>query len=126
MSHTGSEFSERRKLSSLHKSFLSSIDEETKQVFDFVKGPGYVEELGNGHSVMVMIPELIDLDDNLEAPIPEKFADLAKELAAEGYSDLEVRRIVRAVGGSGFNVNLFPNLACSMAFCTHSSRMLRP
>ena len=83
---------------------------------------GFVEDLGNGHSVMVMIPELIDLDDNLEAPIPEKFADLAKELAAEGYSDLEVRRIVRAVGGSGFNINLFPNLACSMAFF----RVLQP
>jgi hypothetical protein len=27
-----------------------------------------------------------------------------------------VRRIVRAVGGSGFNLNLFPNIACSMAF----------
>ena len=33
-----------------------------------------------------------------------------------------MRRIVRAVTGSGFNVNLFPNLACSMAFF----RVLRP
>jgi hypothetical protein len=33
-----------------------------------------------------------------------------------------VRRIVRAVGGSGFNLNLFPNVACSMAFF----RVLRP
>jgi hypothetical protein len=29
---------------------------------------GWVEDLGNGHSVMVMIPDLIDLDDNLDAP----------------------------------------------------------
>ena len=41
---------------------------------------GYVEDLGNGHSVMVMIPELIDLDKNLDEPIPERFAELAEEL----------------------------------------------
>jgi hypothetical protein len=29
---------------------------------------------------------------------------------------------VRAVGGTGFNINLFPNVACSMAFF----RVLRP
>ena len=29
---------------------------------------------------------------------------------------------MRAIGGSGFNLNLFPNLACSMAFF----RVLRP
>ena len=33
-----------------------------------------------------------------------------------------MRRIVRAVGGTGFNLNLFPNLACSMAFF----RVLQP
>ena len=33
-----------------------------------------------------------------------------------------MRRIVRAVGGSGFNLNIFPNIACSMAFF----RVLRP
>jgi hypothetical protein len=33
-----------------------------------------------------------------------------------------VRKIVRAVGGTGFNLNLFPNVACSMAFF----RVLRP
>jgi phenylpropionate dioxygenase-like ring-hydroxylating dioxygenase large terminal subunit len=106
----------------VHKSFLSSIDEETKQVFDFVKGPGYVEDLGHGHSVMVMIPSLVDLDANLDAPIPERFADLAAELRAEGHDDLTVRRLVRAVGGTGFNLNLFPNIACSMAFF----RVLQP
>ncbi|WP_298626364.1 aromatic ring-hydroxylating dioxygenase subunit alpha [uncultured Zoogloea sp.] len=106
----------------VHKSFLSSVDQQTVEMLDFVGGPGYVEELGNGHSVMVMIPQLIDLEANLDAPIPERFAELAQALRDEGYEDLEVRRIVRAVGGSGFNLNIFPNIACSMAFF----RVLQP
>lgn len=106
----------------VHKTFLDSLDAETEDVFDVLGQGGWVEDLGNGHSVMVMIPDLIDLDENLEAPIPERFAELAQELADEGYADDEVRRIVRAVGGSGFNLNLFPNVACSMAFF----RVLRP
>ena len=105
----------------VHKSFLTATDEETQSSLDIMNNGGFVEDLGNGHSVMVMIPELIDLEDNLEAPIPEKFRDLAAELAKD-YSDIEVRRIVRAVGGSGFNLNLFPNVACSMAFF----RVLQP
>ncbi|MBU2880145.1 MULTISPECIES: aromatic ring-hydroxylating oxygenase subunit alpha [Alteromonadaceae] len=100
----------------VHKSFIASVDEEAAEVFDFLDGEGYVEDLGNGHSVMVMIPELVDLEENLDEPIPERYADLAKSLADEGHSDEEVRRLVRAVGGSGFNLNLFPNIACSMAF----------
>jgi phenylpropionate dioxygenase-like ring-hydroxylating dioxygenase large terminal subunit len=100
----------------VHKSFISSVDEEAKEVFDFLDGEGFVEDLGNGHSVMVMIPELVDLEANLDEPIPERYADLAKELSDEGHSDKEVRRLVRAVGGGGFNLNLFPNIACSMAF----------
>ena len=105
----------------VHKSFLSSLDGDTSELFSFMDAGGYVEDLGNGHSVMVMIPELIDLDKNLDEPVPERFAELAEELREE-YSEEEVRRIVRAVTGSGFNVNLFPNLACSMAFF----RVLRP
>ena len=100
----------------VHKSFLSSMDETSAEIFDFLDGDGFVEDLGNGHSVMVMIPELVDLEENLDDPIPERFEDLAKELAAEGHSDEEVRRLVRAVGGSGFNLNLFPNISFSMAF----------
>ncbi|GBR44441.1 hypothetical protein GRO01_02000 [Gluconobacter roseus NBRC 3990] len=105
----------------VHKSFLDSVDAETQNTFDFVEGAGFVEDLGHGHSVMVMIPELVDLDEGLDAPIPERFAELAAELAKD-YPDEQVRKIVRAVGGSGFNLNLFPNLACSMAFF----RVLRP
>jgi len=106
----------------VHKTFLDSLDAETENVFDVLGQGGWVEDLGNGHSVMVMIPDLIDLEDNLEAPIPERFADLAEELRVEGHDDATVRRVVRAVGGTGFNLNLFPNVACSMAFF----RVLRP
>lgn len=106
----------------VHKSFLSSVDKQTEEMLDFVDGSGYVEDLGNGHSVMVMIPALVDLEANLDAPIPERFAELADALRAEGHPEDKVRRIVRAVGGSGFNLNLFPNIACSMAFF----RVLQP
>ncbi len=105
----------------VHKSFLQSLDEEAEKTFTFMDGAGFVEDLGNGHSVMVMIPELVDLEANLDAPIPERFQQLAEELRNEHGED-QVRRIVRAVGGSGFNLNLFPNVACSMAFF----RVLRP
>ncbi|MBT9386495.1 Rieske 2Fe-2S domain-containing protein [Pseudooceanicola sp. CBS1P-1] len=107
----------------VHKSFLQSLDGETNQTFSFMDDDdGYVEDLGNGHSVMVMMPELIDLDENLDAPIPERFAKLAESLAAQGYEDAKVRKIVRAVGGCGFNLNMFPNIACSLSFF----RVLRP
>ncbi len=106
----------------VHKTFLSSLDEDTENLMDVLGQGGWVEDLGNGHSVMVMIPDLIDLEENLDAPIPDRFAALAEELTAEGHDDDQVRRIVRAVGGSGFNLNLFPNVACSMAFF----RVLRP
>lgn len=106
----------------VHRSFLSSLDDETETLFDVLGQGGWVEDLGNGHSVLVMIPDLVDLEANLDAPIPERFAELAAQLAAEGHDDRVVRRVVRAVGGSGFNLNLFPNVACSMAFF----RVLRP
>jgi phenylpropionate dioxygenase-like ring-hydroxylating dioxygenase large terminal subunit len=106
----------------VHKTFLDSLDSETSNVFDVLGQGGWVEDLGNGHSVMVMIPDLVDLEENLEADIPERFAELAVELHADGHDEPTVRRVVRAVGGSGFNLNLFPNIACSMAFF----RALRP
>ena len=107
----------------VHKSFMQSLDGETEEMFEFLEtGKGYVEDLGNGHSVMVMIPELVDLDDNLDAPIPERFTELAQELRDEGYPEDQVKKIVRAVGGAGFNLNLFPNVSFSLAFF----RVLRP
>lgn len=105
----------------VHKSFLTSLDGATEEMFRFMDAGGYVEDLGNGHSVMVMIPELVDLEDNLEAEIPDRFADIAEELR-KTHDEQAVRRIVRAIGGTGFNLNLFPNAACSMAFF----RILRP
>jgi phenylpropionate dioxygenase-like ring-hydroxylating dioxygenase large terminal subunit len=106
----------------VHKSFLSSLDTETENLMDVLGQAGWVEDLGNGHSVMVMIPDLVDLEAGLDAPVPERFADLAAQLAQAGHPPDQVRRIVRAVGGGGFNLNLFPNAACSMAFF----RILRP
>jgi phenylpropionate dioxygenase-like ring-hydroxylating dioxygenase large terminal subunit len=106
----------------VHKSFLTSVDKQTLDVFSFMEGDGFVEDLGNGHSVMVMIPDLVDLEADLDKPIPERFADLAKALLEEGIDDLQMRKIVRAVGGTGFNLNIFPNIACSMAFF----RVLQP
>lgn len=101
----------------VHKSFLQTLDGATEEMFEFLAtGKGYVEDLGNGHSVMVMIPELIDLDDNLDAPVPDRFAALAQELRDEGYPEDQVKKIVRAVGGAGFNLNLFPNVSFSLAF----------
>lgn len=101
----------------VHKSFMQSLDGETEEIFNFLEtGKGYVEDLGNGHSVMVMIPELVDLDQNLDDPIPERFLELAQELREGGYPEDQVRKIVRAVGGAGFNLNLFPNVSFSLAF----------
>jgi phenylpropionate dioxygenase-like ring-hydroxylating dioxygenase large terminal subunit len=106
----------------VHKTFLDSLDEETENVFDVLGQGGWVEDLGNGHSVMVMIPALVDLEHDLDAPIPERFAELAQALRDEGHDEATVRKVVRAVGGTGFNLNMFPNIACSMAFF----RELRP
>ncbi|WP_349295106.1 aromatic ring-hydroxylating dioxygenase subunit alpha (plasmid) [Thioclava sp. 'Guangxiensis'] len=106
----------------VHKSFLQSLDGEANETFSFMDDDdGYVEDLGNGHSVMVMMPELVDLDQDPDAPIPERFKELAETLRAD-YDEAQVKRIVRAVGGCGFNLNLFPNVACSLSFF----RVLRP
>jgi phenylpropionate dioxygenase-like ring-hydroxylating dioxygenase large terminal subunit len=105
----------------VHRSFITSLDDATRDQFDVLRQGGWVEDLGNGHSVMVMMPHLVDLEAALDEPVPERFQPLARELARD-HAPEEVRRIVRAVGGSGFNINLFPNIACSMSFL----RVLRP
>ncbi|MBD8688529.1 MULTISPECIES: aromatic ring-hydroxylating oxygenase subunit alpha [unclassified Rhizobium] len=106
----------------VHKSFIQTLDAEAEQTFDFFGKDGFVEDLGNGHSVAVFIPELIDLEENLDDPIPERYLELAQALRDEGFSDDQVRRIVRATGGAGFNLNLFPNVSLSLSFF----RVLRP
>lgn len=101
----------------VHKSFMQTLDGQTEEQFSFLEtGKGWVEDLGNGHSIMMMIPEREDLDEGLDEPIEERFLDLAEEIRAEGYSEDQVRKIVRAVGGAGFNLNLFPNVSFSLAF----------
>jgi phenylpropionate dioxygenase-like ring-hydroxylating dioxygenase large terminal subunit len=107
----------------VHKSWLKSIDEEAAtSITGFMKNTeAFCRSLGNGHSLAVLVPELIDLDKDDGAPLPERFAALAEELARDLPAD-QVRRIVRSLTGVGFNVNLFPNLALSMAFF----RVLRP
>ncbi|KQY72500.1 Rieske (2Fe-2S) protein [Ensifer sp. Root142] len=98
----------------VHKPFLQSLDSETEELFSFLGGDGFVEDLGNGHSVMVMMPSLIDLDGE-GWEIPDRFAELAEQLRGR-YDEDQVCRIVKAVGGVGFNLNLFPNVACSLSF----------
>ena len=105
----------------VHKPFLQSLDKQAEEQFSFLGGEGFVEDLGNGHSVMVMMPNLVDLEKDLDAPIPARFEALAEDLR-RSYDEDQVRRIVRAVGGTGFNLNLFPNAACSISFF----RILRP
>ncbi len=101
----------------VHKSFLQSLDDATADIFDFLdKGTGWVEDLGNGHSIMMMIPDREDLDEGLDEPVEERFAELAEEIRAEGYDEHQTRKIVKAVGGSGFNMNLFPNVSFSLSF----------
>ncbi|MDO6806792.1 hypothetical protein Q4595_30315, partial [Wenyingzhuangia sp. 1_MG-2023] len=78
-----------------------SLDDATADIFDFLDGEGFVEDLGHGHSVMVMIPELVDLEADLDQPIPARFEALAAELREEGKSEDEVKKLVRAAHGTG-------------------------
>jgi hypothetical protein len=102
---------------------MKSIDDETAAAITsfMTSDDAFCRALGNGHSLAVLVPELVDLDRDDDAPLPERFNDLATKLA-ERHSPEEVRRIVRSLMGVGFNLNLFPNLALSMAFF----RVLRP
>ena len=61
--------------------FDSSLDGDTEELFSFMDAGGYVEDLGNGHSVMVMIPELVDLEENLDEPIPETICRTGRGIA---------------------------------------------
>jgi len=107
----------------VHKSWMDSIDEETATaVTSFISSDkAFCRSLGNGHSIAVQVPELMSIETDDGAPLPERFEPLAKSLR-ENHPEDEVRRIVRSMMGVGFNVNLFPNLALSMAFF----RVLRP
>jgi phenylpropionate dioxygenase-like ring-hydroxylating dioxygenase large terminal subunit len=107
----------------VHKSWMSSVDDETSEMLSFMTDPQAVTHaLGNGHSVMVMVPEHVDLDhDDGTEQLQERFAHVTEELSRT-MEPAQVRRIVRSLHGAGFNLNLFPNVAMSMSFF----RVLRP
>ncbi|QSE77750.1 aromatic ring-hydroxylating oxygenase subunit alpha [Rhodococcus koreensis] len=107
----------------VHRSWMSSVDEETANMLSFMTDEHAVtHSLGNGHSVMIMVPEHVDLDDDDGSePLQERFRHIVDELSKTMPAD-QVRRIVRSMHGAGFNLNLFPNVAMSMSFV----RALRP
>jgi benzoate/toluate 1,2-dioxygenase subunit alpha len=107
----------------VHRSWMSSIDAETADMMSFMTDPAAVtHDLGHGHSVMQMVPGHSDLDaDDGSEPLQERFSDLVADLSRT-FAPAEVRKLVRAVHGTGFNLNLFPNVSMSAAFF----RVLRP
>lgn len=107
----------------VHKTFLQSVDAETSEMLSFMTdAESITRSLGNGHSVMVMVPEHVDLDqDDGTETLQERFSHITDALSRD-YPPEQVRRIVRSLHGAGFNLNLFPNVAMSMSFF----RVLRP
>ncbi|MFI0448840.1 Rieske 2Fe-2S domain-containing protein [Actinomadura sp. 6N118] len=108
----------------VHRSWMASVDAETAGMMSFMTDPTAVtHDLGNGHSVMRMAPERSDLDaDDGTEPLQARFDGLVAELMAIGLAEAAIRRLVRAIHGSGFNLNLFPNVSMSISFF----RVLRP
>jgi anthranilate 1,2-dioxygenase (deaminating, decarboxylating) large subunit len=101
----------------VHKTFLESVDSETSQMLSFMTDEQAVtRSLGNGHSVMVMVPEHVDLDvDDGAEMLQERFQHVIDALSKD-FPPEKVRRIVRSLHGAGFNLNLFPNVSMSMSF----------
>ncbi|MGW1677085.1 aromatic ring-hydroxylating oxygenase subunit alpha [Saccharopolyspora sp. NPDC002376] len=107
----------------VHRSWMASVDAETADMMSFMNDPAAItHDLGNGHSVMQMVPEHSDLDaDDGSEPLQGRFDDLVAELS-KTLDEAQVRKLVRAMHGTGFNLNLFPNVSMSAAFF----RVLRP
>ncbi|RZQ61411.1 aromatic ring-hydroxylating oxygenase subunit alpha [Amycolatopsis suaedae] len=107
----------------VHRSWMASVDAETADMMSFMTDPAAVtHDLGNGHSVMRMVPGHSDLDvDDGSEPLPSRFAGIAAELS-QTLDPATVRKLVRAMHGTGFNLNLFPNVSLSSSFL----RVLRP
>ena len=107
----------------VHKTFMQSVDSETSEMLSFMTDEESItRSLGNGHSVMVMVPEHVDLDvDDGSEQLQGRFSHIIEELSKD-FPPEKVRRIVRSLHGAGFNLNLFPNVAMSMSFF----RVLRP
>ncbi|MEU9823332.1 aromatic ring-hydroxylating oxygenase subunit alpha [Pseudonocardia alni] len=107
----------------VHRSWMASVDAETADMMSFMTDPTAVtHDLGHGHSVMQMVPAHSDLDaDDGSEPLQARFDGLVAELSAT-LDPAAVRKVVRAMHGTGFNLNLFPNVSLSAAFF----RVLRP
>lgn len=108
----------------VHRSWMASVDAETADMMSFMTDPEAVtHDLGNGHSVGQMVPEHSDLDDDDGTePLQARFAPLVERLRGHGLDDAAIRKLVRSMHGTGFNLNLFPNVSLSSAFF----RTLRP
>ncbi|MFJ7213710.1 Rieske 2Fe-2S domain-containing protein [Amycolatopsis sp. NPDC098790] len=107
----------------VHRSWMASVDAETADMMSFMTDPSAITHaLGNGHSVMQMVPEHSDLDaDDGTEPLQGRFDHLIKDLS-QTLEPAQVRKVIRAMHGTGFNLNLFPNVSMSAAFF----RVLRP
>jgi len=107
----------------VHRSWMASVDAETADMMSFMNDPAAVtHDLGNGHSVMRMVPERSVLEETVGEAIPPKFTEMADDLASAGLDSAQVSRLVHSIHGSGFNLNLFPNVSMSISFL----RVLQP
>lgn len=102
----------------VHKSWMASVDEETADMMSFMNDPEAVtHDLGNGHAVAIMAPGNADLDVDDGAPLQPRFDHVVAELRECGeYTEEQIRRFVRSIHGSGFNLNTFPNVSMSISF----------
>lgn len=102
----------------VHKSWMASVDAETADMMSFMNDPEAVtHDLGNGHSVAIMAPGNADLDVDDGEPLQPRFDHVVAQLRESGeYTEDEIRRFVRSIHGSGFNLNTFPNVSMSISF----------
>ncbi|MFK0113236.1 Rieske 2Fe-2S domain-containing protein [Streptomyces sp. NPDC091217] len=107
----------------VHRSWMASVDAETASMLSIMTDESAITHaLGNGHSVAIGVADHVDFDvDDGTEKLQERFSHIVEELSKDMPPE-KVRRIVRALHGVGFNLNLFPNVAMSMAFF----RVLRP
>nr|WP_240894843.1 aromatic ring-hydroxylating dioxygenase subunit alpha [Kineococcus siccus] len=107
----------------VHRSWMSSVDAETASMLSFMTDElAVTHALGNGHSAAVMVPEHVDLDDDDGTEQVQARFEHVVQVLSRDFEPAKVRRIMRSMHGAGFNLNLFPNVACSMSFF----RVLRP
>jgi anthranilate 1,2-dioxygenase (deaminating, decarboxylating) large subunit len=107
----------------VHNSYMRFVNSETADRLAAVMASDavYCEALGNGHSVGVFDADAVDLDLASDQPLPPHYDQLRRELEQTLPPD-QAARILRGIGGVGFNLNIFPNIALSGAFL----RELRP